>query len=96
MNKKIGLFVAVFLLTVQILSVWHMAEHAFCNHTHNGKNCDIAFVFDKSKATSQSKTIDNSPLSFFIVKNTSYNSIISEPAAYYAANPRAPPFIFHA
>ena len=41
MLKKFAPIFILCLLAVPLLSQWHMAEHGFDTHEHNGKICDI-------------------------------------------------------
>ena len=91
MVRKLGLFIAVVLVVVQTLSVWHMAEHAFCKHDHNGRPCDIAFAFDKGKTLGSSVEQPTPQVTFFIISNIPSNDSIVEAAVYNTSLPRAPP-----
>ena len=91
MTRKLGLFIAVILVIVQTLSVWHMAEHAFCKHDHNGRACDIAFAFDKGNAIGAPAKPPLPQITFFIIRNIPANDSLVEAAIYNPSQPRAPP-----
>lgn len=91
MNRKIILLLALILVVVQTLSVWHMAEHAFCKHKHDGKNCEISLVFEQAKSTGSGYKIQLVPVNFFIIKNIQASYVPKKLAVYSESYPRAPP-----
>ncbi len=46
---SVYLSLAIILLTVQSLSLLHMAEHGFHDHDHEGQECEITYACDKLK-----------------------------------------------
>ncbi len=93
MNKKFSLLIAIVFLTVQMLSILHMAEHGFSTHKHHGKTCDIATFCEHNQISSADNSIELPVVNFYVIKNISISSIISELQKYSESNPRAPPAI---
>lgn len=93
MFRKFGLFIAVVLVVVQTLGVWHMAEHAFYKHDHKGRHCDIAVAFDNGKTLGSSDKQPLPQITFFIIRNAPVNDSVVEAAVYNTSQPRAPPLM---
>jgi len=92
MNKKLGIFLAVSFLAVQMFALLHMAEHGFKEHKHNGKTCSIYLYGEQAKFFLNSTVVpvvSEPTYTFFeirVYKETDVHSI-----DFNAASPRAPP-----
>ncbi len=91
MNRKLGLLIAVLLIAVQTFTVWHMAEHAFCKHSHNGKPCEIGDFYAQGKIAASEFILKPPAQVFCIVRNILGNNLTARSIVYSISNPRAPP-----
>jgi len=93
MNRKLSLFLIVSLLSVQMFSFAHMAEHNFEKHEHNGQICDL-YLFSEHTKYSGADNVT----ALTVPVHESFNiSIFDQP--YLAlqqrgqVHPRAPPVL---
>lgn len=91
MNKKFSLFLVVCFLSVQVFSLFHMAEHGFKEHKHNGHVCGIYLYGEQAKSTdlSAAPVLSGPSYIFFefsVQKEPDVHSIDS-----ITASERAPP-----
>jgi len=45
MNKRFGLFLIVAFISMQMLSIVHLAEHDYEQHQHNGQVCNVYLIY---------------------------------------------------
>lgn len=93
MHKKLGLVLVVVFLSVQMLSLLHMAEHNFEKHEHNGKICSIFLYGEQTKSADTATPLVLSEQIFTEAKIQSFVSIFLSKALYKGATPRAPPIL---
>lgn len=91
MKRKLGLTLAVFFLSVQLLGLLHMAEYSFKKHEHNGQTCSVYLAGEQSKYSITSDTVSSYPSD--IVQ--SFTSVPLQAVVscdiYPDSSPRAPP-----
>jgi len=91
MNRQLGLFLAIGFLSVQVLSVLHIASYGFSEHQHNGLVCDIYLHCEHAKYSTPGASI---PL--IVPEYSNFTTVLPEPIfvrswAYITPSPRAPP-----
>ena len=91
MNKKLGLFLIVSFLSMQILTFLHMASYAFETHEHNGHVCKIYQYCEHTKYSSLGADITLQAPEYFAFTTTLPEVLFVHSKNYGFASPRAPP-----
>lgn len=92
MQRKLGLYIIAIFLSVQTLTLAHMARHGFLPHMHHGHVCDIYLDFDHVPLADAPAIIFIAASIAFILLTLSPTPSIFRKVAYaYAKAPRAPP-----
>ena len=91
MKRKFGLFLIVILLSVQMFSFAHMAEHDFEEHEHNGQVCDIYLFSEHTKYTDSVTSAVTQTLDYVVFQVDLPKQAIVRLATYSTSAPRAPP-----
>ena len=91
MNRKLGLFLIVSFLGMQMLSCLHMVEHGFEKHEHNGHICQIYLHCEHAKYSTPGAAITLQTPEYFTFAITFPEFIFVSSESYGLAFPRAPP-----
>lgn len=91
MNKKIGLLVIAVFLSVQMLSLLHMAEHRFEKHTHKAQICDIYLNAEQAKSADVPIITALPEMAFVKAVAQRFISITLQKERFISSIPRAPP-----
>src|SRR5262249_28327088 len=91
MKKRFGIFLAVLFLAVQTASIWHMAEHGFAEHTHNGHTCEIFLYCDHGKVASAPAADVAADTLFVALTPLPFAVPMLSEERHYSSVPRAPP-----
>jgi len=93
MQKKLGLFVALLFLSVQVFSNLHMAKHGFAEHKHNGHVCDIYLHCEHSKIAGEPATDFSIDATFVTLAPLPFITVAISAGHRHSGAPRAPPAI---
>jgi len=91
MNRKLGIFLIISFLGMQMFSTLHMAEHGFDEHEHNGHVCQIYLHCEHSKYSTSGAAITLQTPEYFIFTITLPELLFVRSQSYGVASPRAPP-----
>jgi hypothetical protein len=91
MKRKFALFTVISFLSVQMLSLLHMAEYEFEKHEHDGKMCDIYLHGKQANSAVIPSIASLQELTFVEVRLQSFISVRLSKSVLKGAPPRAPP-----
>lgn len=91
MNRKLGLFLIISFLGMQVLTNLHMAEYGFEKHEHNGHVCQIYLHCEHTKYSTPGAAITLQTPEYFTFAITLPEFILVRSESYGVASPRAPP-----
>ena len=91
MNRKLGLFLAISFLTVQVLSTLHMTEYGFGYHKHNGHVCEIYLHCEHAKYSTPTPAITLTAPEYVTFAIVLPELTIVRSETYRTSSPRAPP-----
>ena len=91
MRRTLGLLFITLFLSVQMLSLLHMAEYHFEKHTHNGKVCSIYLYCQQSKSSATVTPVILPPPSFVEARLPGFIAASFIKEIFNSASPRAPP-----
>ncbi|MDA0782272.1 MAG: hypothetical protein PQ612_07925 [Rickettsiales bacterium] len=94
MSKKLGLFIIVSLVSVQILSFLHMANYGLEKHEHDGRVCDIYLHCENTKHSTPSVAVVPNLTEYSTFSLALPELTLVGLQSYSLASPRAPPFFF--
>ena len=92
MQKKFALFIIISFLSVQMVSVFHMAEHAFEEHEHNGQTCEIYLQAKQDNTADIPKAVKAPEMTELGSDVQSFHIAIIVDNTHKTSIPRAPPF----
>lgn len=92
MTRKLSVLLIAVFLSVQIFSLWHMANRGFEPHKHDGYTCKISLFFNHCNASDVPARI-SVPLSTscIIVTLVIFSSTLRPYRRHHSGEPRAPP-----
>lgn len=91
MNRNSSFFLVAGFLVAQMLSLWHMAEHSFEPHDHDGVVCDIYLLCEHTKFADTTAPVTLPEQSFTKFKTRSCSPSPFRTALFTGCFARAPP-----
>ena len=91
MNRRLGAFLIVSFLCMQMLSFLHMAEFGFEKHEHSGHVCQIYLHCEHTKYRPHNASIVLQAPKYVLFTITLSELLFLRSQSYGAASPRSPP-----
>ena len=91
MKKRSGLLLSAVFLSVQILSILHLAQYGFEQHQHNGHLCEIFIHNEKTQHADVPLPLLLTFLPVLEARLPHFASVILSKRIYKGALSRAPP-----